>query len=95
MFKDLYVSPNHGILINGKMTRAWSLVNGETVYQDTECNEITYYHLECKEHVAIIANGVLAESYLDCDNRYVFEKIGKWYCNWKLNNLDFKIEKLY
>jgi hypothetical protein len=75
LFKDLYVSPSHGILINGKITRAWSLVNGETVYQDTECNEITYYHLECKEHVAIIANGVLAESYLDCDNRYVFEKL--------------------
>jgi hypothetical protein len=28
-----------------------------------------------REHVAIIANGVLAESYLDCDNRYVFEKL--------------------
>ena len=74
LFKDLYVSPNHSILINGKMRPARFLVNGETVYQDTECDEITYYHLECKEHVAIVANGVLAESYLDCDNRYVFEK---------------------
>jgi len=74
LFKDLYVSPNHSILINGKMTPARFLVNGETVYQDTECDEITYYHLECEEHVAIVANGVLAESYLDCNNRYVFEK---------------------
>jgi hypothetical protein len=74
LFKDLYVSPNHSILINGKMRPARFLVNGETVYQDTECDEITYYHLECKEHVAIVANGVLAESYLDCNNRYVFEK---------------------
>jgi hypothetical protein len=73
-FQDLYVSPNHSVFINGKMTLAKSLVNGKTIYQDNECNEVTYYHLECKEHVAIIANGVLAESYLDCDNRHVFEK---------------------
>jgi len=29
--------------------------------------------LECENHSAIIANGVLAESYLDVNNRHVFE----------------------
>jgi hypothetical protein len=73
-FEDLYVSPNHRILINGKMELAKSIVNGKTIYQDNKCEEVIYYHLECKEHVAIVANGVLAETFLDCNNnKYVFE----------------------
>ena len=57
------------------MVPARHLVNGTTIYQDTECTEVVeYYHIECKEHYAIFANGVLAESYFDDNNRYVFNK---------------------
>ena len=72
-FEDLYVSPIHRILINGKMELVKSIVNGKTIYQDNKCEDVIYYHLECKEHVAIFANGVLAETFLACNNRYVFE----------------------
>jgi hypothetical protein len=72
-FADLYVSPNHSLLLNGQMISAKHLVNGETIYQDTECEKVEYYHLECEQHSAIIANGVLSESYLDINNRDVFE----------------------
>jgi hypothetical protein len=54
------------------MVQAKRLINEDTIYQDTECNSIEYYHLECKNHNLIIANGILAESYLDIKNRYVF-----------------------
>jgi hypothetical protein len=30
--------------------------------------------LECEDHSAIIANGILAESYLEAENRSIFEK---------------------
>ena len=84
-FKDLYVSPNHSVLISnkgikhnylirGRMVPARRLINGRTIYQDNNCEEVEYYHIECKEHMAIIANGILSESYLDVNNRYVFEK---------------------
>ena len=73
-FQDLYVSPEHSLLLNDKMVVASSIINGNTIYQDTECNSVEYYHLECKHHCAIFANGILAESYLDTNNRYVFEK---------------------
>jgi hypothetical protein len=33
-----------------------------------------YYHLECEKHSAIVVNGVLSESYVDLDNRHVFEE---------------------
>lgn len=72
-FQDLYVSPKHGFLLNGKMVLAKDLVNGKTIYQDNECEDVEYYHLECKYHSAIFANGVLSESYLDVNNRDIFE----------------------
>jgi hypothetical protein len=75
-FEDLYVSPNHLIVININnvinMIRSKNLVNGTTIYQDMECDEVEYYHLECETHSAIFANGLLAESYSDLNNRSVF-----------------------
>lgn len=72
-FKDLYVSPEHSLFLNGKMVLAKNIVNEETIYQDKECKNVEYYHLECEEHSLIIANGILAESYFDSNNRDVFE----------------------
>lgn len=72
-FKDLYVSPAHRLLLDGKMVSAMNIVNGETIYQDNECDSVEYYHLECEEHSAIFANGILAESYVDSNNRHAFE----------------------
>ena len=72
-FKDLYVSPNHGLLLKGKMVLAKNLVNKDTIYQDFERENVEYYHLECDNHNGIFANGVLSESYLELDNRSVFE----------------------
>jgi hypothetical protein len=71
--EDLYVSPLHRIIIDGKMVCAKDMVNGTTIFQDNSCESIHYYHLELKDHASIIANGVLSETYKDFDNRYVFE----------------------
>ena len=73
-FEDLYVSPVHRILLEGKMVQAKELVNEKTIFQDDKCNDVVYYHLELESHSAIMANGVLSESYLDVDNRHIFEK---------------------
>lgn len=72
-FVDLYVSPGHRLLINDEMVLSSDLINGETIYQDNECESVEYYHFECDKHSAIYANGVLAETYLDFDTRYLFD----------------------
>ena len=72
-FKDLYVSPKHGLLINGKRVFAKELINETTIYQDKTWEDVEYYHLECSKHCAIFANGVLSESYLNKKSRFVFE----------------------
>lgn len=71
-FQDLYVSPDHCMLIHGKMVRAKYLVNDDTIYK--EAGETVYYHVECEKHSAIVANGVLSETYADLDNRHMFEE---------------------
>jgi hypothetical protein len=77
-FKDLYVSPGHRLLLNGEMVQVSKIINGISIHQDNECNKVEYYHLECVNHCAIVANGILAESYLDVDNnRCVFESSRK------------------
>ena len=72
-FQDLYVSPGHSILVNGQMVLAKHMVNGNTIYQDEECEAVEYYHVECENHSVLMANGVLSESYLAANNRDVFE----------------------
>jgi len=58
------------------MVVANNLINEKTIYQDNMCECVEYYHLECEEHCAIYANGVLAETYLEIDNsRNIFENI--------------------
>jgi len=71
-FQDLYVSPEHSLLIDNNLITAKRLVNGDTIYQ-ADCEDVVYYHIEFEEHCAIFANGILAESYLDAENRCVFE----------------------
>ena len=63
--EDLYISPAHKIFINDKLLlEANDIINGNTIYQDNECESVEYYHLECEEHSAIYANCILSESYI-------------------------------
>jgi hypothetical protein len=73
-FEDLYVSPNHGVTVGNRLVLACTLVNGTTIVQEYPERAVTYYHIELPSHSTIIANGVLAESYLDDNNRYRFTK---------------------
>ncbi len=67
--EDLYVSPNHGIVVDGKLVPAWKLKNGSTIDHDHSRETVRYYHIELEEHSALVAHGVLTESYLDTGNR--------------------------
>jgi hypothetical protein len=73
---DLLVSPDHGILIDGKLVCARQLINGGTVRQETDRNAVTYYHLEFDVHAILLAEGAPAESYLDTGNRDFFSNAG-------------------
>jgi hypothetical protein len=74
--RDLVVSPDHCLFINGGLYPAKLLVNGMTIVRDLEARSVSYYHIELERHSVLIAEGVPAESYLDTGNRAFFSNAG-------------------
>ena len=50
---------------------ACRLINGTTITQ-VDVEEVTYWHIELDSHDILLAEGLKAESYLDCGNRRFF-----------------------
>ncbi|MFT9026515.1 Hint domain-containing protein [Acetobacter indonesiensis] len=75
-FKDLRVTPEHCLFIDGQFIPARMLVNGRSIRYDTNYAVYDYYHIETEDHSVIEADGVLTETYLDTGNRASFARIG-------------------
>ncbi len=71
--RDLLVSPDHAIAADGMLIPARLLLNGATITRDARRRAIHYFHIELDRHDILLAEGLPAESYLDCGNRGVFE----------------------
>jgi hypothetical protein len=69
--RDLWLSPDHAVYVDGVLIPIRLLVNGETIKQE-ERNEVTYWHVELEQHDVILAEGLPCESYLDTGNRAAF-----------------------
>ena len=73
--RDLLVSPEHSLLIDGVLMPARVLVNGANVVQD-RVDRITWWHIELASHDVILAENTPAETYADTGNRAAFENAG-------------------
>ncbi len=71
--RDLLLSPDHSVFHEGLLIPVHLLVNGATITVEAACKRVTYWHLELERHDVIIAEGMLAESYLDTGNRAGFD----------------------
>src|SRR5262249_31557411 len=70
--RHLYVSPKHAMYIDGVLVPAERLVNGVSIVRCGDMGEVEYFHIELDRHDLIVAEGATSESFVDCDNRYMF-----------------------
>lgn len=73
--RDLVLSPDHCILVDGCLVPTKMLVNGSTIVRERWAS-ITYFHVECESHSIIMAEGLTVETYLDTGNRATYENAG-------------------
>ncbi len=69
--RDLIVSPDHNIFVQGVLIPAKCLVNGRSVVNH-DVETVDYHHIELAGHDVVYANGLEAETYLDTGNRTSF-----------------------
>jgi len=67
--RDLLVTPEHCLFIEGKFIPARMLVNGGSIIIDRTISAYSYFHVELAAHAVILAEGLATESYLDTGNR--------------------------
>lgn len=66
--EDLFVSPGHRMIVDGKMIQSINLINDTTIFQDITVKTIEYFHFELDTHSVINAENVLSETFLDTGN---------------------------
>jgi hypothetical protein len=76
--RDLLLSPDHAVHVDGALVPVRHLTNGGSVAR-CEVADVVYYHLELDRHEVVIAEGLACESYLDTGNRSAFEaRASQW-----------------
>jgi hypothetical protein len=82
--RDLFVSPEHALFIPGSspgtgvLVPARQLVNGASIVQADSVEQLEYFNIELEAHDIIFAEAMPAESYVDCDNRYMFQNASEF-----------------
>ncbi len=70
--RDLVVTGEHGLVLDGHLVNACALVNGSTIRFEPAAamaDRVTVYHVETDSHEALLAEGVAAESFADATGR--------------------------
>jgi hypothetical protein len=71
--RTVRLSPDHALLLRGVLVPVKLLTNGATILRETDCQAVTYHHLELDRHEILLAEGLAVESYIDTGNRAMFE----------------------
>jgi hypothetical protein len=72
--RDLVVSPDHAIFVDGVLAHAGALINGSSIVRETNVPDVfTYYHVETADHSLILAENVPAETFVDNVDRAAFD----------------------
>jgi Hint domain len=73
--RDVMLSPDHGVYVDGGLIPAKYLIDGAGIAQ-IPAPVVTYYHIELPRHDVVLAEGLPAESYLARADRGTFGRSG-------------------
>lgn len=72
--RDLYLSPDHAVFVDGVLAHAGSLINGASIVRSLNVPLVfTYYHIEVDGHALILAENTPAETFIDNVSRMSFD----------------------
>ncbi|AMJ61176.1 Hint domain-containing protein [Bosea sp. PAMC 26642] len=70
--RDLFVSPEHAMLVDDVLVPAKLLINGHSIRQVADFDMVEYFHVELDTAEVLITNGAPTESYVEHGNRRMF-----------------------
>jgi hypothetical protein len=73
--RDLFLSPDHAVFLDGVLIPVRYLINGASIVQEAAEN-VSYWHVELDRHDVIFAEGLPCETFLDTGNRAAFANGG-------------------
>lgn len=77
--RDLLLSPDHALFVDGILAHAGALVNGSSIVRERHVPAVfTYYHLEAEEHALILAEQAPAETFIDNVERQRFDNYAEF-----------------
>ena len=77
--RDLLVSPDHALLVDGLLVQAAALVDGVAVrHEPAPAERFTWYHIEFEDHALVLAEGAPAETFVDNVTRRRFDNYAEY-----------------
>lgn len=73
--RDLWVTPEHCVLINEKLIPVRRLVNNASIAYDLKRRRYTYYHFAFEKHAIVFSEALPSESYLIGQNKREFSAV--------------------
>ena len=71
--RDLYLTPEHTVYIDGGLIPVRMLVNGRSIIIDKFRDKFQIYHVETEQHSILLSENLMTESYLNTDDKYLFD----------------------
>jgi hypothetical protein len=72
--RDLVLSPDHAVLVEGALIHAGALVNGASIVRELRVPRFfVYYHVELDDHSLVLAENTPAETFIDNVDRLAFD----------------------